>query len=415
MRLLHTSDWHLGQSFHGYDRGYEQQRFLDWLLSQIQLHQPDQLLMAGDVFDTANPSAAAQAQFYGFLAQARRQCPHLQLVITAGNHDAAGRLEAPNQLLSTLGIDIIGTVKRLDNGDIDVDALVLPLCNADQQPMGWCLALPFLRPADLPKLPGAPDPYAAGVAQLYQQALDKALARRTDETQPIIAMGHLHLTGSAVSELSERRLIVGGNEALPASMFGSELAYVALGHLHRAQSVSAAHIRYCGSPIPMSFSEVDYRHQILLVDLVDGNTSIQPLTIPRAVNLLRLGAIGTQSKLDVEQVLQSLRELSLAELPLAQQPFVEVCLLLDQPEPHLRQRVEQALADQPVRLARIHIQQRRPVDRPQPLSADAMQQLTPDSVFASLYASQFQQPMSDELAKAFAHIATQAQHQEQGE
>lgn len=102
IRILHTADWHLGQVFHGYDRDYEHARFLDWLLVKIQEIQPDVLLLAGDVFDSINPSAIAQKRFYGFLAQAHTLLPTMQMLITAGNHDSAARLESPSPLFKEL-------------------------------------------------------------------------------------------------------------------------------------------------------------------------------------------------------------------------------------------------------------------------------------------------------------------------
>lgn len=414
MRLIHTSDWHLGQTFHGFDRQLEHQLFLDWLLDQIVGEQPDVLLIAGDVFDTANPSATAQKQLYHFVTQAKQSKPNLQIIMIAGNHDSAGRIEAPSPLLQVMGIDVIGTVKRDVSGEIDVSTLVFPLRNHSGETSGWCLALPFLRPGDLPKIPDSTDQYTDGVTELYRRALNHALELRGEANQPIVGMGHLHLTGGVTSELSERRLIVGGNEALPASIFGSELAYVALGHLHKAQRVGAEHIRYCGSPLPMSFSEVNYQHQALRIDF-DGNTirQIETLKIPRNVELLRIGATTDSATLSVDEVLRQLAEMDVSPTNPELQPFVEVSFVLEQPEPDLKHRVELALADKPVRLARI---QTRTTSTNQSNSGIStlhnMEQLTPEQVFQSLYARKYTDPMPDELRNAFAQIATQALHAE---
>lgn len=414
MRLIHTSDWHLGQTFHGFDRQLEHQLFLDWLLDQIVGEQPDVLLIAGDVFDTANPSATAQKQLYHFVTQAKQSKPNLQIIMIAGNHDSAGRIEAPSPLLQVMGIDVIGTVKRDVSGEIDVSTLVFPLRNHSGETSGWCLALPFLRPGDLPKIPDSTDQYTDGVTELYRRALNHALELRGEANQPIVGMGHLHLTGGVTSELSERRLIVGGNEALPASIFGSELAYVALGHLHKAQRVGAEHIRYCGSPLPMSFSEVNYQHQALRIDF-DDNTirQIESLKIPRNVELLRIGATSDSATLSVDKVLRQLMEMDLSPANPELQPFVEVSFVLEQPEPDLKHRVELALADKPVRLARI---QTRTTSANQSNSGIStmhdMEQLTPEQVFQSLYARKYTDPMPDELRNAFSQIATQALHAE---
>jgi exonuclease SbcD len=258
MRLLHTSDWHLGQTLHNFDRTYEHQRFLDWLLETIVAEQADALLIAGDIFDNSNPSAASQRQLYRFLQQARARMPQLDIVIVAGNHDSPGRLEAPGPLLEAHGTRVVGHVVRDDAGEIDLERMVVPLTGRDGAVKAWCVAIPFLRPGDVPRIAAAAaegdnpaiDAYLSGIALLYQQAC--ALARsRCANGEAILTMGHCHMVGGDSSPDSERRILIGGTEALPASMFDPGIAYAALGHLHLAQKVGKQeHLRYCGSGLP---------------------------------------------------------------------------------------------------------------------------------------------------------------------
>ncbi|MEI2772858.1 MAG: exonuclease subunit SbcD [Candidatus Competibacter sp.] len=272
MRLIHTSDWHLGQTFHDFDRSHEHGRFLDWLLDTLETEQADALLIAGDVFDNANPSADSQRQFYRFLTDAKRRVPKLDIVVIAGNHDSAGRLEAPTPLFEAFDVATIGYARHPQVG-IQLDRLVVPLKNRDGDIAAWCLAIPFLRPGDVPRVETAGDPYPEGVKLLYQQTLETALNRR-ENGQAIVALGHCHMTGGLTSEDSERRIVIGGVEALPVEMFDPAIAYVALGHLHRAQQVGGqARVRYSGSPLPMSFTEINYRHQVVRVDL-DGDSVV---------------------------------------------------------------------------------------------------------------------------------------------
>jgi DNA repair protein SbcD/Mre11 len=213
MRLLHTSDWHLGQTLHNHDRSYEHQCFLDWLVDTIVSEQVDVLLVAGDVFDNANPSAQSQRQLYRFLQQARARAPQLQVVVIAGNHDSPGRLEAPTPLLEVHGTAVIGNVVRGPDGVIDLERLVLPLADRSGAVKAWCIAVPFLRPADLPRADdGATvsDPYLHGVALLYRQAYALAKSRATEE-QAIVAMGHCHMVDGQASLDSERRIVIGGH------------------------------------------------------------------------------------------------------------------------------------------------------------------------------------------------------------
>ncbi|GGY94285.1 exonuclease SbcCD subunit D C-terminal domain-containing protein [Pseudoduganella plicata] len=405
MRLLHTSDWHLGQSLHNFDRHYEHQCFLDWLLETIVAEQADALLIAGDVFDNANPSAVSQRQLYRFLQQARERVPGLDIVVTAGNHDSPGRIEAPGPLLEAHGTRVIGHVLRDDNGNIDVGRMVLPLTNRAGHVAAWCLAVPFLRPADVPRggQDETVDGYLAGIAALYAQAQEHALSLR-QPGQAVVAMGHCHMVDGQMSADSERRIVIGGTEMLPAGMFGPEVAYAALGHLHLAQQIGRhAHIRYCGSPIPLSFSEVHYQHQVLRIDL-DGGALQETVAIPipRAVHLLRVPSRPAP----LAQVLDELEALDFPAAPPYAQPFLEVRVLLDAPEPGLRSRIEAALEGKHVRLAKIDTASsaRGPSLVDAAVSLDQLAQLQPDEVFARLYRQKYGNDAPDDQVAAFAEL-----------
>ena len=176
MRLLHTSDWHLGQNFFGFSRQYEHQQFLDWLLLVLVEQQIDVLLIAGDVFDTANPPSSAQQQFYQFLCAAKLKTPHLQVVIIAGNHDSPTRLEVPMPFLAAFDMVVVGQVNRQQQ-HIDLEKFVISLRNAQGQIEAWCLAIPFLRPSDVPRVENADDAYLEGIAALYAQVIELARSK----------------------------------------------------------------------------------------------------------------------------------------------------------------------------------------------------------------------------------------------
>jgi exonuclease SbcD len=410
MRLLHTSDWHLGQTLHNYDRIYEHACFLDWLVGTLVAEDIDVLLIAGDIFDNANPSAAAHRQLYRFLQQARSRLPQLQVVVIAGNHDSPGRLEAPTPLLEAHGTIVVGNVGRTPEGGIDLERLLVPLRKRDGTIGAWCLAVPFLRPGDVPRVVAdddklALDPYLHGTALLYRQAFALAQSRCTGN-EAIIAMGHCHMVDGQSSQDSERRIVIGGTEALPASMFDPAVAYVALGHLHLAQRVGGHELRrYCGSPLPLSFSEVGYHHQVLRIEL-DGPraTSVTPLHVPRAVQLLRVPA----QPAPLDEVLAALAALDLPDAPPQQQPFLEVRVLLEGPEPGLRAQVEAALNGKPVRLAKIEPTRRHaaPDSAGEALSLDQLAQLQPDDIFRRLWAQRYGDEAPPEQLSAFAELTT---------
>ena len=452
MRLLHTADWHLGQTFHEYDRTEEHRRFLGWLLDTIEVERPDALLVCGDVFDHANPSASAQRQLYAFLTEARRRHPRTAIVLIAGNHDSPGRLEAPSPILDSLGIVVVGRV-RGEDGAIDYARHAVALPARDGNVGAWCLAVPFLRTCDLPadqkvnatanqKVGATPDlianqkvgatpgttapvlqgvgpggtegvgpsfclandtytAYTLGVRLLYRLALEAALSRR-DDRQAVIALGHCHVAGARVSD-SERPIVAGGLDALSSHVFDPRLAYVALGHLHRAQAVAGdERIRYAGSALPLSFSEIDYPHQVVLVDLDrDRLADVRAVPIPRFVPLMRV-PLEPEPADAVVQRLDGMQWPALAE---DCRPYLEVRVRLDRPEPGLRARLEAAVAGKAVRLARID------TTYPQALAAatvaaslDDLAQLKPDGVFRALYRSRFPGDVPGDLLAAFAEL-----------
>jgi exonuclease SbcD len=349
MRLFHTSDWHLGQSLHGQDRDFEHACFLDWLLTQLAARQPDVLLIAGDIFDTVNPPVKAQERLYEFIVNAHEQQPLLTIVMIAGNHDSGSRIELPAPLMRRLRTHALGRVVWLDDGQLDSERLLIPLPDASGNIAAWCLALPFLRPAEVT---GAHlgDDYLRGIGQVHERLIAAADAKR-QPGQALIAISHAHMAGGSVSQDSERSLIIGTAEALPANLFGPNISYVALGHLHKPQRVNAEErIRYCGSPIPLSFSEIDYPHQILEVVCEGGQlVSVEPHLIPRAVDLKRIGPAP------LAQILQQLAELPELDLlaDIVRQPWLEVRVTLDEPQPDLRQQIEAALQNKAMRLVRI--------------------------------------------------------------
>lgn len=408
LRILHTSDWHLGQLFHGHDRSAEHQAFLDWLLEQLSERKPDALLIAGDIFDHANPSGASQRQLYGFLAAAKQRRPDLDIVAIAGNHDSAGRLEAPESLLQAFGVRVIGQLQP----DADPARALIPLHDASGEVAAWCLAIPYLRPGDVPRDDGDRQAYPKGIARTYRRYLEAALARR-ERHQALIAMGHLHASGGKTSEDSERRLVIGGEEAVDAGIFGREIAYVALGHLHLAQTVGGQdRIRYCGSPLPLSFSETNYPHQVLEAHL-DGAelTGIESIPVPRPVAMLRI----PERPAPLAETLAALKALRLDDLRPGCEPWLEVRVELDGPEPGLRQKIEDALTDKPVRLVKISPTRKNLAvpERSEPSDGALELQLEhPDLLFQQRFREQWGEDPGPELLELFRELEHAARQED---
>lgn len=354
MRILHTADWHIGQILNGFGREAEHQAFLEHLAGLIETHQVDALLVAGDVFDSVNPSGEAQRLLYTALAGFLRRKPGLNIVIIAGNHDPAARLEAPEAVLRALGVHVLGTLHR-DGAAVDMTRHLIPLCDDAGRPYACVLAIPYLRLGDLPgySLGMQGDGESAVVTAtraLHASMVEAALPLAGG--LPILAMGHLTCAGGLESEGAERRILIGGEHAVPTDIYPAALAYVALGHLHRAQNLDGGRVRYSGSPLPLSASEIGYDHGVTLIEL--GKTlTHRHLPVPRPVPCLRLPSQGAAA---LEQIDAALLALGLAaSTPRDLQPFVHIALAPDRPAPALLAELDTLLDRHPVRLASLRI------------------------------------------------------------
>lgn len=408
LKVIHTADWHLGQTFFGYDREEEHDAFLSWLTDTLTEQQTDVLLIAGDVFDVANPSASAQRRFFHFLKEANRRNPHLQIVVVAGNHDSAARLESPIPLLEELNTSIVGLIRRTETGEIDFDSLLIPLYNKEREREAWCLAVPYLRQGDYPASEEGHDTYIAGINRMYRQLYDYADARRKPG-EALLAMGHLHATGAELSDDDRsERIIMGGLESVSSDTFDEGLAYTALGHIHKAQRIGGReNLRYSGSPLPMSFSEKNYRHQVVAVTLENGCLSeIIPVPVPLLTDLHRI----PQQPAPSEEVIAQL-----AELPLAgtegyedpnRWPYVEVRVLMTEPDPGFRHRVEEVLADKAVRLTSIvpSHPKREDDDTVRPLTYGDLQRIDPLDMLKHAFTNKYGGELPEDIESLFKEV-----------
>jgi exonuclease SbcD len=294
MRLLHTSDWHLGQHFMGKSRQAEHQALIDWLLLQVVEHEVDAVLLAGDIFDTGTPPSYAR-ELYSQLV-VRLHEADVPLLLLGGNHDSVATLGESRALLAQLGATVVAAA---DDAAAQVQVLSQrqrDLAGAPtraREPGCVVCAIPFIRARDVlhsqagqsaqDKQLSLQTAIQAHYRAIYDaaDATRKQLAAQLGRTLPLIATGHLTTVGASASE-SVREIYVGALEAFPTSAF-PPADYIALGHIHRPQRVGGlAHIRYCGSPIPLSFDEARQQKEVLLVDLdASGLKAITPLPVPR--------------------------------------------------------------------------------------------------------------------------------------
>ncbi len=296
MRILHTSDWHLGQSFMGKSREEEHRAFLAWLLETIENETINVLIVAGDIFDTGTPANYALELYYNFLTKlSSSSCE--TIIITAGNHDSIATLKAPKQLLKALNVHVI------TSGDENEDE-VIGIYNKDELE-GIVCVVPFLRDYVVRQstsgetMADKESSLSQGIKEHYNNVYKEALEFSNDKDVPIIATGHLTTVGSKVSE-SEREIYIGGTLDIDSDFFGKDFDYVALGHLHINQIVGKNHIRYSGSPIPLSFSESTSQKKVNIVDFHKKEVKVTELDIPLHRPLLVIRG-------DVESVVKDLK------------------------------------------------------------------------------------------------------------
>ena len=320
MKILHTSDWHLGRQLYNQKRTAEFEAFLEWLIQTIEEQNIDTLLVAGDVFDTTTPSASTQEMYYDFLHRASNTCCK-NIVLIGGNHDSAMLLNAPKQLLKSMNIHVVG--EMCENPE---DELVT-LYSKDKQPQAIVCAVPFLRDRDvrLVKPYESIDEKAAqlveGITAHYEELakLSEERIRQFDFKLPVIAMGHLFTTADrSNSGDGVRELYVGTLAHIGGERFSNIFDYVALGHLHIAQKVGVEdHKRYSGSPIPMGFNEATQTKKVVIVEFVEGERIISEIEVPAFKQLHRIsGSVETimnQVKILLSQEVDSWLEVSLSE------------------------------------------------------------------------------------------------------
>ena len=407
MKILHTADWHLGNSFHGHDRIEEHRHFLSWLIEVLRERMPDVLIIAGDVYDTPNPAAIAEQMLFDFLLQATENVPGLQIVLTAGNHDSAGRIEAPAELLKRHNIYVRGTIHRVDE-DPDFDYYLLPLSRRNSQEAEVvCIALPYLRSCDYPAGMSTEE----GIRYYYDNCM-RRLRKSPFKGLPVISAAHFYAAGAAVcnSEHSER-LVVGGQDCVDAEITACA-CYTALGHIHKAQRVvgkSEAH--YAGSVLPMSFAEKHYDHGVQCVEVNEnGLQNIVRLNYSPLRSLLTIPEHGAAT---TGQVLEAI-----GALPRRQKnddgsdwPYLEIRVLETQPEPSFVTDVNNALADRAVRLCRIvrELPEVRQHTHENP-SVQQLSAMTPREMADSVFQHRYGNPMPQSLARRFEEAEAQAIH-----
>ncbi len=402
MKIIHTSDWHLGQYFYTRSRAAEHQAFLDWLLQQVELLHIDAIIVAGDIFDTGSPPSYAREMYNRFVVAL--QPTRCQLIILAGNHDSVSTLNESRQLLACLNTQVI-THAATDSGDH-----LLLLSNRQGEPAALLCAIPYLRSRDIvfsqAGLTGKEkqQQLMSAISDYYQRSYQQAVQLR-DARQwpdlPIIATGHLTTVGVSTSE-AVRDIYIGTLSAFPAQYF-PPADYIALGHIHKPQSVGGqAQIRYSGSPIALSFDEADDEKSVTLLEWQKGTPlQISQLKIPCFQPMLTL-------KGNLSEISQQLTELP--SPPKGQRLWLDIEIKEQHYLSDLQQRIEALMTDRPVDIVLLRRYRPKDQDNWQTDMSTTLDDLSVQQVFQRrLQGSDLSEEAQRRLNHLFAEILEQLQ------
>lgn len=406
MRVLHTSDWHLGQHFMGKSRQAEHRALIDWLLVQVNEHAVDAVLVAGDIFDTGTPPSYARELYSQLVVELHSA--GVALLLLGGNHDSVATLGESRELLACLSATVVAAAD-----DLAEQVLVLPKRGGAGQAGCVVCAIPFIRPRDVLQSKAgqsAEDKQQSlqtGIQGHYLAVYAAACIRRSQleeelgHSLPLIATGHLTIVGASASE-SVREIYVGSLEAFPASAF-PPVDYVALGHIHRPQHVGGLnHIRYSGAPIPLSFDEALQQKEMLLVDLdADGLKAVTPLLVPRFQTLMAVRG-------NLEALALAIPAAA-AEGSYERPVWLEVTVEEDDYLADLPARIEALTEDLPVEVLRIRRERGNTVIQIA-AAGETLDELSPHEVFARrLQQEELPADMQQSLTERYRSIVASLQ------
>jgi DNA repair protein SbcD/Mre11 len=402
IKILHTADWHLGATLQGWSREAEHRKALRQIVDIASEREVDAIIVAGDIFDSLNPSAEAQRLLFDTLKELRAVRPHAVIALIAGNHDPASRIEAPRALFDLIGVHAVGTLARR-NGAIDVGLHLAPVYDSAGRIGAHLLLAPYPRDVDLPLATGEIEGSRVvwRARQFYRELI--SAAREKTGGDPLIVTGHLHVAGAVESEGAERRILVGGEHAVPFDIFPEDVAYVALGHLHRPQSIGRETIRYSGSLFPLSKTEIDYDHGVTIVSIEAAQHAphrvlVEHAPLARPVPCLRTPSRGALRPGEVEAAFAAL---NLGELAPDERPFVHLTVTLDGPAAGLKAEIDAIAEKFPIRLVSLAIERPQASDSAPMAPQQRLAERTPLDLFREAFEREHNCAPTDEHLNLF--------------
>lgn len=349
MKIIHTADWHLGQSLCRYDRSDEHAAFLSQLSDTIDRTRPDVLIVSGDIFHTSSPSASVQRMFNEALLGIMQQHPHMTAVIIAGNHDSGMRLETGKSLWECFRVHVVGCIPRHPKtGCADLDRLIIPVCDTDGNTIGFVAAVPHVYPQNFPAV-GLTNDSRTSRMESFFKALRHRVGQLNPDGLPVVLSAHLAVTGA---DMTGHRDLIGGMDYVQMELLGRNYDYIALGHIHCPQTLkgSDGRVRYSGSPLQVNFDE-NYPHSVTVVT-IDPGKPVEQHTEP-IISPMPCLTIPSEPA-PIEEALEAL-----GALPADRKAYVRLNVLTDKfLPPSTEARVLQLMQGKQARFCYINISRR---------------------------------------------------------
>lgn len=392
MKIIHTSDWHLGQELHSYDRTEEHTAFLEQLSGIVANEQPDALIVSGDIYHNATPSNTVMRMFTDQMDRIRRACPNMQTVVIAGNHDSPSRLEISATVWNHLGVHIIGRIERQKDDTIDFHRHIIPINGK-----GFIVALPHVFPQNYPLteegIPREERQHA------FMQAMDKIVKEMNIEKLPVVVAAHLAITGS---ETQGHDLTRGGMDFVETSELGIDYDYLALGHIHCPQNIENGKVRYCGSPYPVSFDE-SYPHSVSVVEInaTDETPNIRTIHInnPWPLRTIPKKAVPFDEAIEM-----------LTTYPSDEKAYIRLHVQIDTlAPPNALEKAHQATKEKAARFCCFKWvrDERKDEEQRTTIDVEQIKQLTPVEIADRYHQDEFGKPLDNELKNMLEDIVKQ--------
>lgn len=388
-KFIHTSDWHLGQNFYGYDRSEEQRAFLSKLTSIVRKHKPDALLVSGDIYHTATPSNATVALYVQSMLEIHQACPSMEIIVIAGNHDSASRLDSDSSLWKLAKVTVLGGIARKENGLADLEHHIIKVGDK-----GIVAAVPFAFSSGFPNVTTEALPADQHQRAYFQALLNRANRGNIHQELPVVLMAHLTVKNCDITGHDNLVMM----DSVDVGTLGQGYDYAALGHIHHPQDVTER-ARYCGTPLAVSFDE-QCEHSVSIVE-IDQHGAMPRIETRHIRNIKPLHTIPPKDPVPFDEALQLLQELDPEE-----PAYIRLNVSVDRYLPHgAQERTALALANKACRFCEIKKTLTTVVEQQATqMTVEEFNTKSPIDIANQYYKDKLGEEMSEEQKKMFNHI-----------